>query len=672
MLGIGFPRTLKSKLILYFLAITIIPSVAISYFFFRNSQHTLEKNMVDTSVSNLAYTVTLMDKQLDNAAHLSDWLFMNKNLDVVLTKQYPGPELAYDKDIETFLELKDYQLRYNVAVGTYVYSVLINGKNGVVLRAGHPEGTQINVDELQQTEWFQYGTSLQGKKSWYGIVPNPAAVKYEKYILPLVRPVFHSTTNQEIGWHMIGLKVSLIADLFKGLETRADEMLMVIDPRRYVVYHSDPALVGQYLGELDYVRDVMDGGSLEGDLRARIGQEPRHITFAKSRSTGWSIIKVLSSAELNTQKRVLFKITLAIFLASFVFVSFLTVYLSSNLTRPLTRILRRTKEISLGNFDCDPSIEGEDELGTLGRAVNQMADNIRDLLNRVIGNEQEKRRLELEVLQSQVNPHFLHNTLNSLKVMASLQKAEGIRQMVTALGRLLMYLSKNTAETITLEEEISLLNDYIYIQNMRYQGRIQLNYDLENQKYLSCKIIKFTLQPIVENAIFHGIEPKRDAGRIDIKVSERDGRLVICVRDDGVGMTPEEIESALALSQSAKTRGLSGIGIRNVNERIKLTYGQKYGLTIKSVVGEYTEVYLEIPLEASLAESGLAPGLSAPAEAGLAPGLTAPAEAGLASGLTSSAEAGLATGFEASAGAGIASGSTASALDRSDSDAPTG
>ena len=538
---------------------------------------------------------------------------MNKNLDVVLTKEYPGPELGYDRDIETFLELKDYQLRYNVAVGTYVYSVLISGKNGMDLRAGHPEGTQIDIAALKQTEWFQYGMSLQGKKSWYGIVPNPAAVKYEKYILPLVRPVFHSTTNQEIGWHMIGLKVSLIADLFKGLEARADEMLMVIDPRRYAVYHSDPALVGQYLGELDYVGNVIDQQTLQGDLRVRIDQEQRHVTFARSDTTGWSIIRVLSSAELNTQRRMLIKITLATFFASFVFVSFLTVYLSSNLTRPLTRILRRTKEIASGNFDRDPSIEGEDELGTLGRAVNLMADNIRDLLNTVIANEQEKRRLELEVLQNQVNPHFLHNTLNSLKVMASLQKAEGIKQMVSALGRLLMYISKNTAETITLEEEISLLNDYIYIQNMRYQGRIQLNYKLDDEKYLNRKIIKFTLQPIVENAIFHGIEPKRDAGRIDINVSERGGHLVICVRDDGVGMTPEEIESALAPSHSAKTRGLSGIGIRNVNERIKLTYGREYGLTIQSVVGEYTEVYLEIPLEASLAESGSPSGFIAAA-----------------------------------------------------------
>lgn len=599
MSGIGFPRTLKSKLILYFLAITIIPSVTISYFFFRNSQQTLEKNMIDTSVNNLAYTVTLIDKQLENAAHLSDWLFMNKNLDIVLTKEYPGPELGYDADIEAFLELKDYQLRYNVAIGTYVYSVLIIGKNGVDLRAGQPEGTHIDIAELQQEEWFQYGMSLQGKKSWYGIVENPSAVKYEKYIIPLVRPVFHSTTHQEIGWHMIGLRVSLISDLFKGLEIRPDETLIVVDPRGYAVYHSDRTLIGHNLGGIDYVPGIVSESALQGNSSATIEGEQRHITFAKSKSTGWSIIKILSSAELNTQKRMLVKITLAILLASFVFVSLLTVYLSSNLTRPLTKILKRTKEIAAGNFSRDPSIESEDELGTLGRAVNRMADNIKGLLNSVIEHEQEKRRLELEVLQSQVNPHFLYNTLNSLKVMATLQKAEGIKRMVTALGRLLMYLSKNTAETITLEEEISLLNDYICIQNMRYRGRIQLDYKLDKEEYLSCRIIKFTLQPIVENAIFHGIEPKREAGRIEIRVSERDGRLVVCVRDDGVGMTPEEIEAALTSPVTAKTRGLSGIGIRNVNERIKLAYGHEYGLTIKSVVGEYTEVYLEIPLDAN-------------------------------------------------------------------------
>lgn len=592
-------KTLKSKLIICFLALAIVPSAVISYYYYRNSHQTLEKNMIGTSVSNLAYTVTIIEKQLEHAAQLSDWLFMNKNLDRVLTKDYSELESGYDADIDAFLELKDYQLRFNSPVGTYVYSVFIHGHNGVDLRAGQPQGTLLDLAQLEQTDWFKYGMSLKGKKGWYGIVENPSRDVYERYILPLVRPVFHSINNREIGWHIIGFRISLISDLFRGLKPRPDETLMVVDPHGRAVYHSNPACIGHDLADLDYIDYVIRQGTLQGNTSAKINDEQRHITFARSESTGWSIVQVLSSAELNKQKGFLLRITVVILLLSFVFVTLLTIYLSSNLTQPLTNILHRTKAIASGDFERDPSIEGDDELGTLGRAVNQMADNIKDLLNQVIEDEREKRRLELQVLQHQVNPHFLYNTLNSLKVMASIQKADGIKRMVTALGRLLMYLSKTASETITLEEEISLLNDYIYIQNMRYRGRIQLECNVERPELLSCRIIKFTLQPIVENSIFHGIEPKRDSGRITITVSERGGRLVISVKDDGVGMTKAEIEAALNAPPKQKARGLSGIGIRNVNERIKLAYGQEYGLTIRSSVGEYTEVLIEVPLESS-------------------------------------------------------------------------
>lgn len=594
---IRFFKTLKSRLIICFLALAIVPSVVISYYYFKNSQRTLEDNMIGTSVSNLAYTVTIIDKQLEHAAQLSDWLFMNKNLDRVLTKDYSELESGYDADIDTFLELKDYQLRFNSAVGTYVYSVFIRGHNGLDLRAGQPQGTQVDLAQLEKTDWFKYGMSLQGKKGWYGIVENPSKDSYAKHILPLVRPVFHSVTNREIGWHIIGFRVNLISDLFKGLQSRSDEMLIVVDPNNRAVYHSDPALIGRDLIGLDYIDHAVYQSAYQGSTNARISGEQRHVTFARSESTGWGIVQVLSSTELNEQRGFLLRVTVIILLSSFVFVALLTIYLSSNLTQPLTNILNRTKAIASGSFDRDPSIEGDGELGTLGRAVNQMADNIRNLLNQVIDDEREKRRLELQVLQHQVNPHFLYNTLNSLKVMATIQKADGIKRMVTALGRLLMYLSRNASEAITLEEEISLLNDYIYVQNMRYRGRIQLEYHLDNPEWLNCRIIRFTLQPIIENSIFHGIEPKRDAGKIDLTVSERGGRLVICVRDDGVGMTDDEIEAALNAPPDKKARGLSGIGIRNVNERIKLVYGQEYGLTIKSSVSEYTEVCIEIPLQ---------------------------------------------------------------------------
>ena len=160
-----------------------------------------------------------------------------------------------------------------------------------------------------------------------------------------------------------------------------------------------------------------------------------------------------------------------------------------------------------------------------------------------------------------------------------------------------MNMAKNTSEKITLADEIALLNDYVYIQNIRYKGKIKLEYQMENEAILQCKIVQFTLQPIVENAIFHGIEPKKDAGLIGIQILDLQDTLEICIEDDGVGMTAAQIESILQNAPGDKNRGLSGIGFKNVDERIKLVYGLEFGLTIESLVGQFTRVHLKIPKE---------------------------------------------------------------------------
>lgn len=595
MIQLFSPKNLKSKLILYFLIITIVPSIIISYFYYKTTQYYLKKNLINTSMSNLDYSIDLIDKQLNSVMQLSDWIFINKNLDSILTQKTAGQKIIYNPEIRTFFDLMDYQMKFNASMGLYISSLLIVGKNGVDLREG-TDASLIDKTKMQQLEWFQKGLNHVGKL-WYGIVSNPTSIQYDRYILPIVRPIIHSYTGREIGWQMIGFRPTLISDLLRNYEIKNDETLLIIDSRGRCVYGNNESLIGEDLKSVDYIQMILKRNST-GNLWARIGGIRRMVVFSKSELTGWQIIKILSSEELTRQQRLLFNITLLILLLSFIFTSFLTIYLSNHLTRPLTKLLEQTKAIAVGNFDRDPSIEGENELGVLGQGINEMAANIRNLLNQIIRDEQDKRRLELEVLQHQINPHFLYNTLNSLKMMAMIQKADGIKEMVVALGRLMMNMAKNTSEKITLADEIALLNDYVYIQNIRYKGKIKLEYHVENEAMLQCcKIIRFTLQPIVENAIFHGIEPKKDAGRIGIQITESEDILGICIEDDGVGMTMDQIESVLQNVSGDKNRGLSGIGIKNVDERIKLIYGLGFGLTIESVVGEFTRVYLKIPKE---------------------------------------------------------------------------
>ena len=211
-----------------------------------------------------------------------------------------------------------------------------------------------------------------------------------------------------------------------------------------------------------------------------------------------------------------------------------------------------------------------------------------------------QKQAEYLALQNQINPHFLYNTLNTIKWMASLQHADTIRDMTAALGRLLQNISKGS-DKISIYEEMSLLDDYVLIQDIRYDGRLNVRYHIGDPEITQALILKFLFQPIVENAIFHGIEPKGDgSGTIDIYLNQQDKSIYIHIVDNGIGMTTEQIEQLLNPEESPKNRrGLNGIGISNINQRIKMTYGQEYGISITSKPGAYTDVLICIPYERS-------------------------------------------------------------------------
>lgn len=214
--------------------------------------------------------------------------------------------------------------------------------------------------------------------------------------------------------------------------------------------------------------------------------------------------------------------------------------------------------------------------------------------------EKQKKDLEYKILQSQINPHFLYNTLNSIKWMATIQNAPGIAEMTTALARLMKNVSKGTDARITLREELDLVKDYFLIQQYRYGGSLSIRYDILSEDLNGCLIHRFTLQPLVENALFHGIEPKGCAGRIVIRAEKREdpGRnplLVISITDNGIGMDQETIEKVLKGDTAPSADFFKQVGIDNVNRRIQYDFGPEYGIRIESIVGEYTTMIITLP-----------------------------------------------------------------------------
>lgn len=591
MISIKQPKRLKTKLVLYISLITIIPSIFISIFYYFYSTNALKENMISNAKASQAYIMDIINTRLKLAIKLSDWIALNKAFEKVLADYDLEKPSTYEEIINAKSILDNTVI--NSPLVDNISAIIVAGNNGIELRYGDNASL---IDKMKIYSNPLFSDNINGYRIMYftSIIKNPNIFKQEDYIIPIVRPVLHSTLDTNIGWSFIGLKENFIADTYKELYNQNRNPIYIIDSEGTCISSTDKKYIGKKIANEEFIKPLFNENSL-GHYNSYEQGNASLIVYSRSKYTDWTMVQKISYEPLYKQKATLLRMVILIFLAT-IFIAFMfTMFLSSNLTQPLQRILKRMRKISKGNFEADFSLEGDDEMGELGRGINDLAGNVHNLLEKVKKEEKEKRNLELMVLQNQINPHFLYNTLNSIKWMATVQKSDGIRDIVSALGRLLMNISKEKSEEITIKRELALTEDYIFIQNIRYNGKIKFNYLIENEALLGLKIVKFTLQPIVENAIFHGIEPKKETGNIKISVNEDRDYILIFVEDDGVGIDEKDIEKIFNTEKEEKNRGLSGIGFRNVDERLKLFYGNKFGLSIESKIGQYTRVIIKIP-----------------------------------------------------------------------------
>lgn len=236
-----------------------------------------------------------------------------------------------------------------------------------------------------------------------------------------------------------------------------------------------------------------------------------------------------------------------------------------------------------------------DEIGQLGHSFNKMVQEIERLIHMVYTEQKEKREAELKILQAQIKPHFLYNTLDTIQWMAQDRKAEDIVEIIGALTNLFRIGLSKGNEIIRLSEEIKHVESYLIIQMARYEGK--LNYEIRVAEELEgCSVLKLILQPLVENAIYHGIKTKRGSGRIRIEAVKEHHKIRLRVEDDGLGMKPEQIEYVrMGLQGSENPEFKSGYGLFNVHERIRLTYGATYGVQVDSEYGKGTRIDVYLP-----------------------------------------------------------------------------
>ncbi|HYH05156.1 MAG TPA: sensor histidine kinase [Bacillota bacterium] len=297
-------------------------------------------------------------------------------------------------------------------------------------------------------------------------------------------------------------------------------------------------------------------------------------------------------------------VTVGLGIIAFILCVILSIAVTKKISRPIQSIVKAMQKVEEGKFDVRVENDSKDEIGFMANRFNDMIKNIDDLFHTNLEKQDRLRLAELQALQAQINPHFLYNTLDSIKWLAKLNGIKEIEVIVIQLGKLLKNSINNQNEMTTIRESMEVIDSYLTIQTIRYSGRFEVNKQIDPH-VLECCVPRLIIQPIVENAIIHGIAKKIGPGKLDIKINQAGVDIVVEVTDDGVGIEATRLQQIKAELESDQ-RKVQNIGIHNVNRRIKLSYGEKYGVSIYSEVAKGTKVVLVLPLnypqEETLAE----------------------------------------------------------------------
>lgn len=592
-----FRKTLRGKFIGITVILMLVLGMGTATFSYVMLSENLEANLIHTAETNLQFLSNEISMNLSEIKDLSMWSRTNQDI------------LNY---IMTSPEEPDYATLTNKAYDSLTEEVLTNAARPYISRIVIANAS--NMKYLQKLSGTQYSTDqnmaeiIRGLPYYKELMDAPNYVftiglqkspfgEQEESMLPIIRPIAHPYESGIVGISFLQISHRLFTDPLSSFSAREGIPLYLRAADR--LYRIDGGKITEIPldSEVEQVGTSLAAGAniqVQRLKREKGGTEKLVTVYLEDGEFSVSL-PVDSSTESMVRSgfiAVLFVILLIVAAIG----GILYAFLSHTVTAPVEALKEQIDTIGRGDFSQNPRIEWDDEFGEIGRNINKQAVAIEMLMEQRVSLERQQRDYEYKMLQSQINPHFLYNTLNSIKWMAVAQRTTGIPEMTTALSHLLKNISKGDSTIICLEDELHFLDDYFTIQKYRYGGTITMEYRIEEEALRKVKILRFTLQPIVENAIFHGIEPKGQEGHIDVHIfRNREDDLQIDVTDDGIGMDEQTIEQVLHAENGSSSNFFRQVGIGNVNKRIKYSFGEKYGISIESRQGEYTRVSVIFP-----------------------------------------------------------------------------
>lgn len=392
--------------------------------------------------------------------------------------------------------------------------------------------------------------------------------------ITMIRNISFLSSSRQKAVVVVNLKQNSVISIYNGItgEKRTDKYMIKSDGT--VISNTETKLIGS---RVDFVEKINAGGK-HGSFRIERDDVPKQVTYYKLSNTGWVLINEIPESDFIDNILTLKRIVLGVFAISLVFALLLSTYWIYRITKPFNHLTEAMKKMGGGDIGILLDENPKNELGLIGKRFNKMSKNIEELMEKNLAIEEEKRKLEMEALQAQINPHFLYNALNTLKWIAVIKNETGIADGMTSLGSMLRPIFKDRSLTVTINDEVEYIKNYLAIMNIRYGEGVQVLFDIpDDLKELT--ILRFILQPVVENSFLHGMTSRNYVGVITIRARKDNGDVKIIVEDNGTGIREEKLEEIRTSLAGSGSPGGS-IGLLNVHRRIKIQYGEPYGLDI--------------------------------------------------------------------------------------------
>ncbi|MFD2114582.1 sensor histidine kinase [Paenibacillus yanchengensis] len=578
---------IKSRLIIALLLITIVPIVLSGLYSYKGASDAI-RSKISTYSAEIMKQIR-KNVQLENKKYigLSDSIMLNSSVQQYM-QQYNQLDEVSKKEMSVYINRL---LTEKLDLLQKIKSVKIIDTTGQVIydmgyNSIHDRDIARVIQSMQRgdgSDQWSYLTTEQGEAC-----------------IVLTRPISSlQHWDTDLGYIMISISEPLYSsELYADVDMGTGADIFIADQQGVVISSRYQANIVQqpFYDQKLMPAVIAHEANNEPSFLTHLAGAQHLIAYSYDMFSSWYLVSTIPDSYLNNETK---SIQYTIFLLSLLLIVisvFLALLISKTIYKPIIKLVEQAGRITRGNLQVPIVDEGKDEISYLTDRFNNMVVRIQQLLEETEREQQQKREIEIQMLQAQINPHFLFNALNSLKWTAQLSQADSVSTGLGALAALLRNTIVDKQEHVSLTEEIRNIDHYVIIQKMRYGATFDVNVELDPQVE-QCLVPKFILQPLVENAIIHGQEGIQHHLIITITCSLQHNMLQITISDNGAGIPEQRLEQLLQGERSEKSSGrLANIGLMNVQDRIVLSFGKQYGLRIVSKVNEGTIVYVALPL----------------------------------------------------------------------------